>query len=183
MLLSLDPDQDINFLKWEAALKTKDQQFPHAAAQKLKEILLDDQIQPEEFFKQFNTILASTESLGWKTFVSINNIKGRFVDQITTIAWPQVFLILSLFAFLIFLTQKFTLRTPTKKLYRIIGNLFERIVALFGYFVPLVVIYSSYVITLLPSYPYLNLIVPKFMQTAINIYMQYPMYINFGYFF
>ena len=48
---------------------------------------------------------------------------------------------------------------------------------------PLVVIYSSYVITLLPSYPYLNLIVPNFMRTAINIYMQYPMYINFGYFF
>ena len=70
MLLSLDPNQDINFLKWEAALQTRDQKFPHAAAQKLKEILLDDQIKPEEFITQFNKILATTESLSWKTFIS-----------------------------------------------------------------------------------------------------------------
>lgn len=183
MLLSLDPDQDINFLKWEAALQTRDQKFPHAAAQKLKEILLDDQIQPEEFIRQFNKILASTESLSWKTFVSINNLKDRFVDQITAISWPQIFIFLSIFAIFFFFNRKLNLKTPTKRLSSIFGNIIERIVALFGYFVPLVVIYSSYVITLLPSYPYLNLIVPNFMQAAINIYMQYPMYINFGYFF
>jgi hypothetical protein len=183
MLLSLDPDQDINFLKWEAALQTKDQKFPHASAQKLKEILLDDQIQPQEFIAQFNKVIASTESLGWKTFVSLTDIKDRFFDQVSTVSWAQIFIIVSIFICLFALNKKFNLKTPTKKVSRITSNILERMVALFGYFVPLVVIYSSYVITLLPSYPYLNLIVPNFMRTAIKIYMQYPMYINFGYFF
>lgn len=183
MLLSLEPDQDINFLKWEAALQTRDQKFPHAAAQKLKEILLDDKIQPEEFTAQFNKILASTESFSWKTFVSLSDIKDRFFDEIPKVSWFQILIILIVFSLFFFLNKKFKLKTPTKKLFDIIGNIGERFFALCGYFVPLVVIYSNYVITLLPSYPYLNLIVPNFMRTAVNIYLQYPMYLNFGYFF
>lgn len=183
MLLSLDPDQDINFLKWEAALQTRDQKFPHGSAQKLKEILLDDQIKTEEFITQFNKILASTESLSWKSFVYLNNLKNRFIDQLGSISWVQILSILFIFTFFYIINKKFRLNTPTKKIATIISNILERITALFGYFVPLVVIYSSYVLTLLPTYPYLNLIVPNFMRTAISLYMRYPIYINFGYFF
>ena len=96
MLLNLDPDQDINFLKWEAALETKDQKFPHGSAQKLKEILLDDQIQTEEFITQYNKILSSTESLGWKSFVYIGSVKDRFVDQLASISWLQILFVLKL---------------------------------------------------------------------------------------
>jgi hypothetical protein len=183
MLLSLNPDQDINFLKWEAALQTRDQKFSHAAAQKLKEILLDDQIQPEEFITQFNKILASTETLSWKTFILLSNLKNRFLDQIPKVSWVQIALILFVFSLLFFIYKKFKLKRFKKRLSSITSNILERLAALFGYFVPLVVIYSNYLLPLLPSYPYLNLIVPNYMRTAMNIYIQYPMYISFGYFF
>lgn len=183
MLLSLDPDQDLNFLKWEAALQTRDQKFPHASAQKLKEILLDDKIEPEEFISQFNKIIASTESLSWKTFLSLSDMKDKFLDQISSVSWTQILVTVSFFSLLFFLNKRFNLEKPTKRISAVTSNILERVLALVAYFVPLVIIYSNYLITLLPSYPYLNLIVPNFMRTAIKIYMQYPMYINFGYFF
>jgi len=183
MLLSLEPDQDINFLKWEAALKTQEQKFPHSAAQKLKEILLDDKIRPEEFNSEFNKILASTETLSWKTFVSLNNIKDRFFDQISSISWTQIFFILFIFIFLFFLNKKFNLTKPTKKISSIGSNILERFVALFGYFVPLVIIFSQYIVPLLPIYPYLNLLVPKFIRIAMDIYSQKATFINYSYFF
>jgi hypothetical protein len=183
MLLSLEPDQDINFLKWEAALQTRDQKFPHAAAQKLKEILLDDKIQPEEFKAQFNKILASTESFSWKTFVSLSDIKDRFFDEIARVSWFQILILLIVFSLFFFFNKKNKLKTPTKKLLNIINNIGERFFALCAYFVPLVVIYATYVRALLGSYPYLHLVFPNFMRIAVNIYVKHPMYYNFGYFF
>jgi hypothetical protein len=183
MLLSLEPDQDINFLKWEAALQTRDQKFPHAAAQKLKEILLDDKIQPEEFIAQFNKILGSTESLSWKTYIILNSIKDRFIDKITSVSWSQILIVLILFSLFFFLNKKFKLKKHTKKVSAIISNILERFLALCGYFVPMLVLYSSYMTLLLPTYPYLNLVLPNFMRTAMGLYLRYPMLINFGYFF
>jgi hypothetical protein len=121
--------------------------------------------------------------LGWKTFIFLSNTRERFLDEITKISWLQILIILGIFSVFFFLTKKSKIKTPSRKISVITGNILERCFALFAYFMPLVVIYSSYVVTLLPSYPYLNVIVPNFMLTAINIYIQYPMYINFGYFF
>ena len=183
MLLNLDTDQDIDFLKWEATLQTKDQTFTHSAAQKLKEILLDDQIQPKEFIDEFNKILASTDNLNWKTLAFFIDIKDRFVDRMLQVSWLQISLILFIVSFFFFLNKKFKLKKLVKILYSLSGNITERFAALVGYFVPLVVVYANYLITLLPSYPYLNLILPNFMRAAVYIYVQKPLYINFGYFF
>jgi hypothetical protein len=183
MLLSLETGQDIDRLKWEATVLTKDQKFPHAAAQKLKEILLDDQIQAEEFSSEFTKILTSTENLSWKTLVYLGDIKAKFIDQLAKISWLQIGFVVLLFIIFYFLNKKFKFKKPLNFISNFSANLLERLFALLGYFVPLVIVYSNYVTQLLPHYKYLNLIVPNFMRVAMSIYMQYPMYINFGYFF
>src|SRR5688572_31280605 len=38
-------------------------------------------------------VLASTESLSWKTYVSLSDLKDRFFDQISTVSWTQIFII------------------------------------------------------------------------------------------
>lgn len=183
MLLNLDTDQDIDFLKWEAALQTKDQKFTHSAAQKLKEIMLDDQIQAQDFIEEFNKILASNDNLNWKTLAYFVDIKNRFIDQLVQVSWLQIGIILLIVTFFFFLNKKFKLKKLVQILYALSGNIIERFAALFGYFVPLVVVYANYLIALLPSYPYLNLILPNFMKLAVYLYVQRPLYINFGYFF
>jgi hypothetical protein len=183
MLLSIQLDQDIDYLKFQAELQTKEHNLPHAAAQKLKEILSDDQIKPEEFINEFNKILTSTENIGWKSFIFLSNVREKFFDQMTKIPWLQFFIILVIFSVLFVLSKNLKLKRPSQKITGIIANILERWVALFGYFVPLVVIYAQYVKFLLPSYPYLHLIVPEFMDIAMNIYLRYPNLINFGYFF
>lgn len=190
MLLSLQPEQDINFLKWEAELQTRDYKFPHAAAQKLKEILLDDQIQPEEFIAQFNKILTSAQSSSWTSFLSLNNIRDRFFDQVSRVSWFPVLILLFIFCLYIFnkdyIKKKFkqkVSRKNRKKIARIIPNILERVFALMAYFVPMTIIYANYLTFVLPHYPYLNLIFPSFMRTAVIIYQAHPNYINYGYFF
>lgn len=183
MLLSLEPNQDIKFLKWEAALQTRDQKFPHAAAQKLKEILMDDQIKPEEFITKFNKILATTESLSWKMYLSINDIKDTFFDQILRVSWFQIFLILFIFSFLLFIKKRFKLKTPRKKIIFITSNILERCGALLAYFMPILILYASYLPTLLPSYHFFSLIIPNFFRTPMSFYMQHPNVVSFGYFF
>jgi hypothetical protein len=183
MLLSLDPNQDINFLKWEAGLQTRDQKFPHAAAQKLKEILIDDQIKPEEFITQFNKIVATTESLSWKTFLSINEIKDKFFDQILRVSWFQIFLLIFIFSFLLFIKKKFKIKIPRKKIIFIISNILERCVALFAYFMPLLIVYANYLPPILTSYQYLYLILPNFFKGPMSFYLAHSTIISYGYFF
>lgn len=150
MLLSLDPNQDLTYLKWQA-LQTKDQKLSHGAAHKVKEIFLDNQRQ--------------------------------FADQLGSISWLQVFFVLFIFTVFYFVNKKYRLNTPINKITVITSNILERITALFGYFVPLVMLYASYIEFLLPTYPYLNLIIPKFMWAAMNIYKMNSTYISYGYFF
>lgn len=183
MLLSLEPNQDIKFLKWEAALQTRDQKFPHAAAQKLKEILMDDQIKPEEFITKFNKIIATTESLSWKLYLSINDIKDKFFDQILRVSWFQIFLILLIFSFLLFIKKRFKIKTPRKKILSITSNVLERCGALLAYFMPVLILYASYLPRLLPSYNFFTLIVPDFFRTPMSFYMQHPNVLSLGYFF
>jgi hypothetical protein len=186
MLLSLEPNQDIQFLKWEAALQTRDQKFPHAAAQKLKEILMDDQIKPEEFITKFNEILASTESLSWKIYLSINDIKDKFFDQILRVSWFQIIIILFIFSFLLFIKNRFKLKIPRKtrkKILFLISNILERCEALLAYFVPIIILYANYLPRLLPRYHFFTLIIPDFFKTPMSFYMQHPNIVSYGYFF
>jgi hypothetical protein len=183
MLLSLEPNQDIQFLKWEAALQTRDQKFPHAAAQKLKEILMDDQIKPEEFITKFNQIIATTESLSWKLYLSINDIKDKFFDQILRVSWFQIFIILFIFSFLLFIKKRFKLKIPRKKILSITANILERCGALLAYFMPILILYASYLPRLIPSYNFFTLIVPDFFRTPMSFYMQHPNVLSLGYFF
>lgn len=183
MLLSLATDQHIDRLKMEAALRSRDLKLPHSAAQKLQKIMMDDQIQPNEFSKQFEQILASTKTLNWKIYLYLNDIKGRFVDQINQVSWSQVFVFVSIFSLLYFLYKKFKLRKQVTVFYEISYNVLERILALLGYFVPIVVVYQSYLVHLLRRYPTLHIIYPNFMQAAVKLYTEKSMLISYGYFF
>ena len=122
-----------------------------------------------------------SELLLWESANSVQ--KNSLFRELNKISWGQIIPLVFLFLFVVFLNERFKSKRPVKIGKAFIGNILERFFALLGYFLPLVVVYSSYVVVLLPSYPFLNLIVPEFMRVAIKIYSKYPLYLNFGYFF
>ena len=143
MLLSLETDSNIASLKMEAIKLSLGRKLPHAAAQKLQEILKNDIISEEEFITEFNKIIASSETLTWKTIVYLSNLKVRFTDQVAKISPFQVGFILLLFIVLFFFYKKYVSKSKKRKKYvfGLIENVLERFYASLGYFLPIVVVY------------------------------------------
>lgn len=183
ILLNNDLNTDIDFLKLQASLMTKNMQFSHEKAEKLKEILLNDQLSTADFITEFNTLIKTSNIQSWKIIILLNNLKDKFTDKIVLISWTKIGVISITILFIYFIIKKFKLEKKTRKFYALIINLLERFGALSAYFVPLVSIYTAYIPSLLSSYPYLQFIIPNFMQTAMDFYMRYPWTLNYGYFF
>lgn len=183
ILLNNDLNTDIDILKLKATLMTRNMQFSHEKAEKLKEILLNDQLSTSDFINEFNVLIQSSQPKGWKMILLLNHLKDRLTEKIAIVSWTKIGFILLLIIFIFFIIKKFKLEKRVKKLYALGFNLLERFGALSAYFVPLVSIYTAYVPGLLSSYPYLQFLIPKFMQTAMDFYMKYPWTLNYGYFF
>ena len=140
----IEPNTAINFLKYDATIweQKLSRKLPHAAAQKLQEILLDDKIQADEFIAKFNEVSATTETLRWKTFVYLGDIKTRFFDVLESISIFQISAIILFFLLLLFLKKKVKLKKRVKR--RISGltrSLYERFFAVFGYITAALVSY------------------------------------------
>lgn len=170
-------------LKLEALLQTSDLQMPRAAAKKLQKIMMDDQIQPEEFAKEFEGILKSTQTFSWKVYLYVSNIKSRFFEELTQVSWLQAFGFIVSLSFLYFLYKKFKLEKEAKQLSKIGYNLLERMVASFGYFFPLLFMYQMYLMPLFRDFPGLLIFYSSFMQKALKIYNGHPNIISYTYFF
>lgn len=183
ILLNNDLNTDIDVLKLKATLMSRNMQFSHENAEKLKEILLNDQLSTSDFINKFNTLIESSQPKGWKMILLLNHLKDRFTEKIAIVSWTKIGFIILTIIFIFFIIKKFKLEKRAKKFYAIVCNLLERFGALSAYFVPLVSIYTAYVPGLLSSYPYLQFLIPKFMQTAMDFYMKYPWTLNYGYFF
>lgn len=187
MLLSLETDSNVASLKMEAIKLSLGRKLPHAAAQKLQEILKNDIISEEQFTTEYNKIIASSETLTWKTIIYLSNLKVRFLDQAAKISPFQVGFILLLFIGLFFFYKKYVSKSKKRKKYvfGIIENVQERFYASLGYFLPIVVIYCQYITPLCyyPRYWALNTFYPDFMRKAVDIYITYNGLISWGYFF
>ncbi len=181
MLLTLEADQSIEYLKYYATQETQNIKFPHKAAQRLNEILLNDQIKPEEFKTELTQIMASTNTISWKIILYLNNLQTRLFEQITSISWLQIILIFSVIFFIFILNKRFKLQKPAKKFYKFSTNIITRLSALLGYFPAIVQLYANYLPLILPKYPSLALIVPSFMQKAVAFYLKpnYGLVISF----
>lgn len=182
-------ERNIDYLKWEALEMTKNQKFPHQAAQKLKEILADETIKPEDFMRELNNVFLSTQTLRWKSFVFFSSLKDRFVDHLVNLPWGGIFFCLFFIGFCSFLNKKYNLSKRLKlkkgkKIFdAIVGNLVERLGALLAYFVPTVVICFNYAVVLLPNYPFINLFLIDSIRQGITIYSTHPRLYSYLYFF
>ena len=183
ILLNNELNADIDLLKLQATLISRNMQFSHEKAEKLKEILLNDQLSPSDFINQFNILIESSQPQGWKMILLLNNLKDRLTDKIAIVSWTKIGVLTITIIFIFFIIKKFKLEKQARKLYALGFNILERLGALSAYFVPLVTIYTAYVPGLLSSYPYLQFFIPKFMQTSMDFYMKYPWTFNYGYFF
>jgi hypothetical protein len=183
ILLNNDLNTDIEILKIRAALMSKNMQFSHEKAEKLKEILLNDKLSASDFINEFNILIKSSQPKGWKMILLLNHLKEKLTEKIAIISWSKIGFIIITIICIYIIIKKFKLEKQVKKLYAFGFNIFERFGALTAYFVPLVSIYTSYIPGLLSSYPYLQFIIPRFMQTSMDFYMKYPWTLNYGYFF
>ena len=183
ILLNNDLNTDIDILKLKATLLSKNMQFSHEKAAKLKEILLNDQLSTLDFINEFNDLIQSSQPKGWKMILLLNRLKDKLTEKIAIVSWTKIGFILLIIIIIFFIIKKFKLEKRVKKLYALAFNILERFGALSAYFVPLVSIYTSYIPGLLSSYPYLHFIIPKFMQASMDFYMKNPWTLNYGYFF
>jgi hypothetical protein len=184
MFLSLETDSNIAPFKMEAIELSLGRKLPHAAAQKLEEILKDDTIQAEEFIAEFQKILASSETLSWKTIVYLTNLKARFMDQIVGISPFQVGFILLLFMGLFFFYKKYISKSKkrTKYVLGLVENLLERFYAFLAYSFPILQLYALYLVRLCSYYPLLNILYPDFMGLAVYFYTRNTILISWTYF-
>lgn len=183
ILLNNDLNTNIDDLKLKAILMTRNLQFSHENARKLKEIILNDQLSPAQFIKEFNDLLELSQPKGWKLMLLLNNFKVKFLEKISLISWTKIGFVIIFIVLIFYIIRKFKLENQAKKIYALFLNLLERFGALCAYFVPLVSIYTAYIPGLLSSYPYLHFIVPNFMQDAMDFYIKHPWVLNYGYFF
>lgn len=173
MFLSLETDSNITSFRMKAMELSLSQKLPHAAAQKLKELLTNDNISIEESTIELEKILASSETISSKTIVYLSNLKARFLDQVLRISPFQVGFILLLFMLLFFLYKKYISKSKkrSKYLFNLIENVVERFYASLAYFLAVVVFYSNNLARLCLTFPRLNLLYPEFMQAAVSIYI------------
>src|SRR6476646_4036117 len=185
MFLSLETDSNIASYKMEAIKLSLGRRLPHTAAQKLQEILKDDNIPGEEFIAEFNKIVASSETLRWKTIVYLSNLKARFMDQIVKISPFQVGFILLLFIVLFFFYKKYVSKSKKRKKYvfGLIENVLERFYAFLAYFLPILFVYNSYLGPLCTTYPLLTLVYPNLLGIAVYFYAKNAVLISWVYFF
>ena len=183
ILLTNDLNSDIDLLKLQATLITRKMQFSHENAQKLKEILLNDKLSVSDFINEFNNLIKTSQPQNWKMILLLNNLKDRFIDRIAIVSWTKIGVIFFMIIVIFLIIKKFKLEKRVRKFYALAFNIFERFGALSAYFVPLVSIYTAYIPSLLSSYPYLQFIIPKFMQISMDFYIKHPWTLNYGYFF
>lgn len=183
IVLNNDLNTDIDLLKIKATIITRNMQFSHEKAEKLKEILLNDQLSPADFITEFNSLIQTSPIQSWKIVILLSSLKDKLTDKIILIPWTKIGFITIIIIFIFFIIKKFKLEKRARKFYGLIVNIFERFGALIAYFVPLVSIYTAYIPSLLSSYPYLQFIIPPFMQAAMDFYMKHPWTLNYGYFF
>nr|YP_002327553.1 conserved hypothetical chloroplast protein [Vaucheria litorea]ACF70970.1 conserved hypothetical chloroplast protein [Vaucheria litorea] len=186
-MIQLDINNDLESLQLKASLIIRDMQFSHENAQKLKELILAENMDTVDFIREFNAIVRTSKSHHWKIAILLNNLKERYIHELELISWTPIILICLGLILLLFLIKKFKLKKVIKKsirkFFKISLNLIERIGALFAYFVPLVSIYAAYVPRLIGSYPYLNFIFPEFLRDSVDFYIRYPWVFNYIYFF
>lgn len=172
----IEPNTTIDFLKYDATIweQKLSRKLPHATAQKLQEILLDDTIQADEFITKFNEISTATETLRWKTFSYLGDIKARFFDVIESISFFQVGGLLLFFLFFLFLNKKVKTNKRLKK--RVLGltkSLLERFFAALPYILPLLICYAKYFPSLRKYYPVLSIFFTPTIRYCIFIFASY----------
>jgi hypothetical protein len=115
MFFHLATNQDLESLKWAYSIKASNTKLPHNAALKIKEILLDDQLTSQEFIEKYNKIIRSTQTLPWKTYLYLDNIKNKFLDQASQLSWLQIFSLAAIFGLGFFLYKSFIEKKPKRK--------------------------------------------------------------------
>lgn len=185
MFFHLATNQDLESLKWVYSIKASNTKLPHNAALKIKELLLNDQLSTKEFIEKYNKIIQSTQSLPWKSYLYLDKIKNKFLDQASQLSWLQIFSGLVIFGVGFFLYKNFIEKKPKRKkaLYSLVTTLSVRFFSLLAYLPPLIQVYRNYLLFLLPQYPSLFLIFPGFMRFAVDIYTNNTLLFSYIYIF
>lgn len=186
MFLSLETEANLDYVKQKliADLDNPHLRFSPIATKKLKEILVQDQISsPEEFLKEVEKVLISTNTFTWKIQVFLLDLSTKLSDQIHSISFVQACLsILALF-FSFFYYRKFNKKAKlTKKLSMVLKPLIIRFAAMIGYYPSLIALYVCYVPQLIIPYPRIIWFTPVFIQKSMGIYSEIP-FIEYFYFF
>lgn len=143
MLLSLVVDSNLEHLKQKltADLENPHLRFPPAAIKKIKEILLNDQINSEEeLLKEIKNVLIYTNNFTWKIKLFLVDLSNKLSDQVHSIGLVQIGASLCLAFFFFFFYKRFKF---DKKLAPFVRPVRVRFGAMMGYFYPIIMLYTS----------------------------------------
>lgn len=149
MLLSLEVDSNLDYLKqkFTTDLENPHLRFPPAAIKKIKEILLNDQINSEEeLLKEIKNVLIRTNNFTWKIKLFLVDLSNKLLDKVHSIGLAQVGASFCLAFFFFFCYKRFKL---DKKLAPFVGPVIVRFGAMMGYIYPIITLYTACLPTML----------------------------------
>src|SRR6476646_8694058 len=80
---------DIQLIKIWAESELSHLELPKAAAQKLKDILENDQIQVEEFMKELSSIIESSNNPRWEAFLALKRFPTTVFDYFSSLSFLE----------------------------------------------------------------------------------------------
>lgn len=188
MLLSLDTNSTLEYIKYtiEKNIENKTLQLPYEATERIKELLIDENITKEKFLMELRPILANTGNFSWKIQVFLKNLADKVSDQFNQISSVQLSIYIFFGFLFLFLYKKYNKNPKFKRLKKKLNQFFKsglvRFGALMGYFIPYLHLCRDYLPPLIQRYPILEILITSPIKEALYIYYITP-YAGTIYFF
>ena len=161
---------DIEYMKWLAQFKTQNLRLPGYAVRQLKEILEDPTITPYEFEQQLRGILNSQNALSWKVQLFVYDLPHKIMNNLHRLAWLEISIFLGLILCLYILDRRFQIKKPLKFVKDFNLAIIKRTCGVFGYYVPLLELYKTYMPFLITESPHYRVFLPDFIKVSIDYY-------------
>jgi hypothetical protein len=170
MLLSLETDLSLDYLKLTAEQKLKHLFLPSSAAKRLKEIIEDDQINIDDFVKELQAIEASVDNLSWKVQTYLHKLSNHLADQIQTISFVYLIVAIFLIFGLLFFYKKVKSEKKLAPLRKAMASIIIRFSAMLAYLPPIICLYSHYMPSVVKLFPEFFFLMPGFIELLVQVY-------------
>lgn len=175
MTLNSDQLQNVNILKDATLELVKNKFIPNTAANRLKNIIYDDNINAEKFITELRKIVKDSENIAW------GQISSRIQDQATQFSAFQMIIFFFILFILFFYRKKIFTKKTKKILSPIVHAIGIRFITVSMYLFSFTSLTATYLRPFTNAYPTIGAMFPFFMIKITYIYNLAPNLISIIY--